>query len=225
MKNIINNGHRARLRKRFITSELNSFSEHEKLEFLLTFIIQRKDCKPIAKNLLKKFKTFSGVLDAETGELITIKGIGETSAILLKSIKAFAQEYLKSNIENKKKINSIKDVLDYLKLKFSGAQDENVCVMLLDTKNNFLSFNKISSGTIDESPVYIRKIIDLALKKNAKSIILVHNHPSGEVQPSSADKRITKKIKQALEIVELNFYDHIIVGYKNYFSFVENKEL
>ncbi len=220
-----NLGHRERLRQRFITSGLESFAEHEKIELLLTFAISRKDCKQIAKMLLNKFGSLAGVFDAGYEDLLQVDGVGHQSAVLIKLAKSLLQDYLKEIYLDKVKINSVRDAVNYLYLKFSGDKEESVNIILLDSKNNFISMERISSGTIDESPVYIRKVVKLAYNKNAKSIIMVHNHPSGEAEPSSADKEITKKIDEGLGLMELILYDHIIIGKDGYYSFREAREL
>jgi len=218
-------GHRQRLKDRFLSSGFQAFAPHEKLEFLLTFALPRRDCKKIAKLLLQNFKNFSGVLDADLNELIKIDGIGLHAALLIKSIKGFCEAYLEENIKEKQKITSLEDILHLLKIKLEGLKDEAVFAVYLDTKNNFLNIEKISSGTIDEAPMYLRKIVELAIKNNAKSVILVHNHPSGEPTPSRADKEITLKIKDGLLLLDIYLLDHVIIGQKNHYSFKANKIL
>ncbi len=212
-------GHRQRLRERFHKTGMQGFSDHEKVELLLTFAIPRKDCKPHAKRLLIRFETFSGVLDAPHAELITVEGIGRMAATMIKCVKALAEAYLQDGVQVKRRIMGPEDVVDYLRMALGGAREEAVYLLLLDTQNQLISIENVGQGTIDEAPIYIRNIVSLVLHKHAKHVILVHNHPSGDVRPSPSDKHVTRKLKEALALFDMALHDHIIVGAKSFYSF------
>ena len=215
-------GHRSRLKEKFIKSGLTGFHDYEILELLLTYAIPRRDVKPIAKELTEHFKDLQGIFDADLEELKNIKGLGEHSAILIKLLKEAAAVYLKERIENKNIIDSVKSVMEYCRYRLSGERDEVFLVLYLNAKNEIIKNEILQRGTIDQTVIYPRKVMEQALKHNACSLIFVHNHPSGDPAPSEADKELTKILTRALRTVDITVHDHLITGKNACFSAREN---
>ncbi|OED38218.1 hypothetical protein AB834_01050 [PVC group bacterium (ex Bugula neritina AB1)] len=215
-----NEGHRKRLYDRFDKVGFKGFSEHEKLEILLCLSIPRKDCKNLAKKLIEKFKTVLGVFYADRRDLESVMGLGQKTSRFLSIIKAVLAEGIKEDISLKQKFLDPDAVSAYLMMKQSKGRQETFKVLFLDTQYQLLGEEDISRGTIDEAPVYIRNIVELAIKYNAKAVILSHNHPSGQPTPSLSDKEVTLKIKKALSLLDIDILDHLIIGDHRYISFV-----
>ena len=215
-------GHRQRLRDKFLKSGIEGFHDYEVIELLLTYAIPRRDVKPIAKDLLKRFKTYNGVLDATVEELSSVEGVGENAAALLSLIKASGSYYLKENIMNRDFVTSPEDVISYLKTTLSGEKVEKFMAIFLSAKNEIIGVEVLHEGTIDQTRVYPRKAIEEAFKHNARSIIFVHNHPSGDPTPSPSDKILTKNLEVAANAVDIKVHDHIIIGRTSHFSGREN---
>jgi len=218
MKN--NEGHRERLRQRFLMSGLSGFQDYEILELLLTYVIVRKDCKEIAKELLKKYGDLYTLLQQSNTELRENKYITERIAIFFKVLFSIIEKQLYVKIHNEKiTISSNVQLLDYLKFSLLNREIEVFKVLFLNTQNELLKEEELFKGTIDRSTVYIRELIKKILNYNAKSVILVHNHPAGSLKPSQSDIILTKKIKEIFEGIEIRLLDHIIISEKGYFSF------
>jgi len=214
--------HRKRVRKKYLQNGIDGWHDYEVLEFLLFFAVSRKDTKPISKKLLKKFKTLGGVLDASIEELRNVKGIGENAASLMKFVREVSSLYLKGKIEGRAVFPSPGAVYDYLKVSMQGLRDEVFKVIYLDASNRFIESEIMSRGVVNKAAVYPRKIVENALKKNAVSVIISHNHPSGKLVPSNDDRRMTKMVSDALAVINIAVVDHVIVSSEGYFSFKEN---
>jgi len=224
--NELKKGHRSRLKNKYFEKGISSLFDYEILELLLSYSIIRKDCKPLAKQLLEKYKNLSGVLNSDSEEILKIKGLGKETSLFLRFIKDIHKIYIKeTKLEKQIYINSSKDLVDYLKLDLQNKQEEIFKVVFLDTQNKFIKEEELFRGTIDKSHIYPREIVKKILDCNAKSVIFVHNHPSGIAKPSTGDIDITKKMKSILENLDINVLDHIIIGKNDYFSFSENKIL
>lgn len=215
-------GHRKRLKKRFMSAGLDAFSDHEALELLLTYVIPRGDTKPMAWELVKRFKSFSRAVDAKPGELEEIKGLGPESAVFFSLIRAVMKRYFLETLKTKDIIKRPEDVARYCRASLEGEGDENFEVLFLTARNSLIAAERLSTGTIDRTAVYPRKIIETALKNRAAGLIFVHNHPSGEVSPSQEDERLTKELASAAHSVGITVHDHIIVGKGGHFSFRAN---
>ena len=211
-------GHRKRLRERFLKSGLEGFHDYETIELLLTYAIPRRDVKPLAKKLIARFGGLKGVFDAATAELASIEGVGKNAAILVNLIKAVSAEYLKEKAMKKDVIRSSKDVLDYLKVFLSGEKLEKFLAVYLNAKNEILSIETLQEGTIDQTAVYPRKAMERALRHNAKSVIFVHNHPSGDATPSKSDRELTRNLNSAAKTMDIIVHDHIIIGRNTHVS-------
>lgn len=216
------NGHRERLRAKFLASGFAGFHDYEQIELLLTFAISRKDVKPIAKELLSKFKSIHGILDAPLQELTQVDGLGEASAILLKVVKATCSEYLSSTIQGEKiTLSTPESVKDFARMKLGGNQNESFLVIFLDNQNNVIDSDILFSGTVNKTIIYPRNVIQAALTRNAVGIILVHNHPSGNLKASQHDIELTASMKKAADTLDIRLIDHLIVTQKETLSFVE----
>lgn len=214
-------GHRNRLRKRIAESGPESFLDHELLEIILTCVIPRKDTKEMAWELVRRFKNVSGVFEASREELLTIPGIGPKSAQILVLFRPACAAYLKNRLARRSVLNNPQLVADFCRLRLAGKSHEMVYVLYVNDRNQLLAEKTVSLGSINESPVYPRRVVEEALACHASGCILVHNHPSGDVTPSPEDRALTEKILQTTRTVDLRFLDHIIVGQEGHYSFRE----
>ncbi|MEK7287523.1 MAG: DNA repair protein RadC [Elusimicrobiota bacterium] len=214
--------HRKRLRKRLVESGPESFLDHEILEMILACVIPRKDTKERAWALIHKFKNLAGVFEASKEELLTVPEIGPQSAQLLTLLRPACAAYLKNRLVRRSVLDNPQLVADFCRLRLAGKNHEAVYVLYVNDKNRLLVEKTISLGSINESPVYPRRVVEEALACRASGFILVHNHPSGEVGPSTEDKALTQKILETARSVDLRFLDHIIVGQEGHYSFREN---
>lgn len=215
-------GHRKRLRDKFIRSGILGFHDYEIVELLLTLGTPRKDCKQQAKKAMRKFKTLRGVLEAPTEELQEIKGIGPHNVFGIKLFQEISERYLKERIIGKKiQLKSSKEVYDYLFQSMQKDKKEVFKVMFLDGKNRLVEVEDLFEGSLTSSVVYPREIMKQAIKYNAASLIFVHNHPSGDPDPSPSDKDITKELVFAGHLMQIKVLDHIIIGDNKYFSFAD----
>jgi len=216
-----NRGHRKRLKAKFETSGVAAFHEHEVLELLLTYAIPRRDVKPLAKALLKRFGTLRRILDAETQELQGVTGISGHTALLFRLVKELAALYLKQRAMEKKQVTCTTELLDFCRTALGGKKDEEFSVLYLDAQNRIIEFETIQKGIVNQAVVYPRQVLESALKKKASAIILAHNHPSGQVRPSDADIRLTRTIQEIARMLDIIVHDHIIIGEDRFFSFRE----
>jgi DNA repair protein RadC len=214
-----NQGHRKRLREKFLKSGLSGFHDYEIVELLLSLGTPRKDCKLPAKEAIKRFKTLRGVLEASAEELQQIDGIGAHSAFGIKLVQAVGSEFLKAKILDKPFYQSSQEVFDYLYHSMRGLKKEVFKVIFLNSQNQIIDTTDLFEGTINRSSVSSREVIEGAIKYNAASLIFVHNHPSGNPEPSSSDKELTRELVYAGRIMQLKVLDHIIIGDNRYFSF------
>src|SRR6185295_10855844 len=198
---------------------------YELLELLLTYAIPRVDVKPPAKALLKRFKTLGGVLDASQIELESIRGLGGSSAVLIRLVKEPQSSYLGEQIQRRDVLSSPEAVRDFARMKLAGLPHEAFMVIYLDVKNHVLDHEVLHEGTVDRAIVYPRRVLESAIKHNAVGLILSHNHPSGDPAPSQEDKHLTRSVTEAARTIEIRVLDHVTVGRNGYFSFQENRLL
>lgn len=213
-------GHRKRLRDRFLQSGLEGFLDYEIIELLLTLGQPRKDCKPMAKEAILKFKGLKGVLDASLYELRQIKGIGESNAFGLKLFQAVSERYAKEKITPKNLFNSPRLVFEFLQDKLAREKNEHFAILCLDTRNNLI-FHEVSVGTLNASLVHPREVFKKAIQANSAQVIVAHNHPSGDPTPSEEDIITTRRLVEAGKILGVAVTDHIIVSINNFVSFKE----
>jgi len=211
--------HRKRVKEKFRKHGLNGFHDYETLELLLSYAIPRRDVKPLAKELLEHFGDFQKVLDAPIEELTAFPGLGEHSATLLKVTKECSSFYLKKKALAKARICSSPELLNYCMMTMGPLKDEQFRVVFLNTQNEIIEIETLQEGTIDQSVVYPRKVMERALYHKAAALIFVHNHPGGNVKPSYADKEITNTLVTAAKSMDIEVYDHFIVGKDSFYSF------
>ncbi len=222
MNTISYEGHRKRLRERFRKAGLEGFHHYEVIELLLTYAIPRRDVKPIAKELLQRFGGIKGIFDASLEELTSISGMGEQSAILIKLLKEGATLYLKTCVEGKEILGSPQDVINFCRHALSGEKNEKFMVFYLTTKNELIDMEILIEGTINQTAVYPRRVVEGALRHNASALIFVHNHPSGDPTPSQMDKQLTRALEKAASSIDVSVHDHIIIGKNTHYSGREN---
>jgi len=197
------------------------FLDYEVIELLLTLGTPRKDCKQQAKEALMKFRSLRGVLEAPADELLKVKGIGQHNIFGLRLIQDVSRRFLKERMMSKPYCHSSKEVFDYLYHSLRDVKKEQFKVLFLDAKNHILEEKTVFEGTVDTSAVYPREIVKEALKCDASSLIFVHNHPSGDPEPSASDREITRELVFASAVMQLKVLDHIIIGNNCYFSFAD----
>ena len=215
----ISSGHRKRLREKFIKSGLAGFHDYEIVELLLTLGSPRKDCKSQAKEAIKKFKTLRGVLGASHEELQQIEGIGPHSAFGIKLVQEVAREFLREKIIDKPVYKSAQEIFDYLYHSMRDLKKEVFKVIYLNSQNQIIEVADLFEGTVDGSFIPPREVMEGAIKYNAVCLVFVHNHPSGDPEPSKYDKELTRDLVYAASIMRIRVVDHIIIGNNRYFSF------
>jgi len=218
-------GHRQRLRSRFLKGGAAGLQDYELLELLLTFAIPYSDVKPLAKSLIANFGSFTQVLDASPQDLMDFTGVREYSAVLINLVKACAEYYLKEEALKRSPINSLDALVAYCRTAMGGLKDEQFRVLFLNSQNEIMAEEIVQEGTVDQTVVYPRKVLELALKHKATALILVHNHPSGNLKPSAADRELTKALVKAAKTLNLTVHDHLIVSRQGYFSLAEHNML
>ncbi|MBQ4100857.1 MAG: RadC family protein [Oscillospiraceae bacterium] len=216
-------GHRKRLKQRFINEGIEQFQQHEVLELLLFFVIPRKDTNLIAHKLIDKFGDLAGVFDASYEELIKVEGVGQATAVFIKAIPAFSMAYLDTKHKEGIILNTIEKTGKYLLPKFIGKTNEVVYLICLDSKGKVLKSKTIIEGSVNASQVSIRIIAEEALSCGAVSVVLAHNHPSGLAIPSETDIKTTGEISKALKMLGIKLLDHIIVADNDYISLAISK--
>lgn len=212
-------GHRERLRKRFLETSGDGIPDYELLELLLFTAIPRRDVKPLAKELIKHFGSFSSVLAAEPKALMDINGVSENTVALLKAVYVAGHRLLREELEEKPVLSSWQSLLDYCHAAMAHENKEQFRILFLNKKNKLLKDEVQQTGTIDHTPVYPREVVKRALEIGATAIILVHNHPSGDPSPSNADIEMTKAIVEALKTIDVVVHDHIIISSSGHASF------
>ena len=215
----ISPGHRKRLREKFIKSGLAGFHDYEIVELLLTLGSPRKDCKSQAKEAIKRFKTLRGVLGTSLEELQQIEGIGPHSAFGIKLVQEVAREFLREKIIDKPVYKSAQEIFDYLYHSMRDLKKEVFKVIYLDSRNQIIDVAALFEGTVDGSFIPPREVMEAAIKYNAACLVFVHNHPSGDPEPSKYDKELTRDLVYAASIMRIRVLDHIIIGNNRYFSF------
>jgi len=212
-------GHRTRLRERFDQSGGAGLPDYELLELVLMRSIPRRDVKPLAKSLIARFGSFAEVLGARAERLVEIKGVGAETARDLQIVAAAGQRLAKGAISERRLLSSWKDVIDYCRSAMAFADREEFRILFLDKRNRLIADEVQGRGTVDHVPVYTREVVRRALELSATAMVLVHNHPSGDPTPSSADIRMTRDIAAIAKPLGVTLHDHIIVGRDGHASF------
>ncbi len=212
-------GHRKRLREKFIASGLVGFHDYEVVELLLSLGTPRRDCKPLAKEAIRRFRTLRGVLAASIEELQQIQGVGPHSAFGIKLVQEVAREFLKERLVDRPVYQSSREVFDYLYHSMRDLKKEVFKVIFLNAQHQIIGTDDLFQGTVDGSFVPPREVIASALQKNAVALIFAHNHPSGSIDPSKSDHQLTRDLVYAASIMQISVLDHLIIGDNQYYSF------
>lgn len=211
-------GHRARLRQRLVETGGEGMPDYELIEYLLSLVTPRKDTKPLAKELLKEFGGIGGLLAAGPEALMHVKGMGETSIAALKIVQATALRLLRNDLDERPVLSNWQAVLDYLHAEMAHHPIERVRVLHLNSRNMLIRDELVSEGTIAEAAVHVREIVKRAIHFGSAAIILVHNHPSGDPQPSRADIDLTRRTIEAAKQFDIAVHDHVVIGTKGHAS-------
>jgi DNA repair protein RadC len=212
-------GHRERLRTRFREAGPEALADYEMLELLLFRTIPRRDVKPLAKELLARFGSYAEVISAPPERLAEIDGLSESSITDFKIVLAAAQRLARGEIRRRPVLSSWSSVLDYCRAAMAFADKEQFRILFLDKRNQLIADEVQQVGTVDHTPVYPREVVKRALELSATAVILVHNHPSGDPTPSTADIQMTKSIIDVARPLGIALHDHIIVGKEGHASF------
>lgn len=236
-------GHRDRLRQRFERGGLQGFHDHEVVELVLTYVIPRRDVKPIARELLNRFgQNLADVFDAPRQTLLAIEGIGPAAALFLNLIPRLLERYQQDRWKHTRVLSSIRETVDFLSSILATERTEVFYVLALNSRNAMIAHEAlqetaaaphqliagetIQRGTVNRAAVFPRLVVEAALKHRATAVILAHNHPGGDAQPSSADRQLTRKLQRLLSELDITVHDHIIIaGPDRYYSFAERGEL
>ena len=206
-------GHRERARQRFLKVGGEALEDYELLELALHILLPRRDTKGLAKDLLHRFGSFSAVFSAPVARLAEVPGLGEVSRTNLKIIQAVAQRFARDSLNRELPLlSSWAQLLDYCRTTMAFEAIEQFRVLFLDKKNRLIADEVQQKGTVDHTPVYPREVMKRSLELNATALILVHNHPSGDPSPSTADVQMTKQIIDVARPLGVAVHDHIIIG-------------
>lgn len=217
-KSNIHKGHREKVKQRYYETGLNSMPDHNILELLLFFGIPQRDTNPLAHELIERFGSFSGVLEASKTDLQSVKGMTESAACLLTLFLPVYKRYINDLHKKKKKFTDAKDIADYLRPLYLDTNNERVYALCLDSEDRMVACRVVSDGDIDSSFCDIRKLASIVLEVKSKKVVLSHNHPNGSLVPSAADAKSTKTAMELLRLLKVQLVDHIIVTDKSYFS-------
>ncbi len=212
-------GHRDRLRGKLIQRGSGALDDYELLEKLLFAFIPRRDVKPIAKAMLSRFGSLSGIFAADTHELTKIVGVGATVAAYIRATREIGVRTTREEIAGRPIISSWTALLAYIRGQLQHETREQFRVLFLDRKNQLIADELMGQGTVDHAPVYPREIARRALEVSASALILVHNHPSGDPTPSRSDIDITREIIDALAPFDIRVHDHLIAAKHGVTSF------
>ena len=218
----IHDGHREKMRQRFLKGGLDAFADHEALELLLYYAIPRKDTNPIAHALMERYGSLSAVLAAPVEDLKKVEGVGESAAILLKLAPQLYRKAKMSDAEQETILSSVERVGAYLLERFAGEKNEVVYQLCLDRKGKLLACKKLGEGGVASADLDIRRLVENALLTGASSVVLAHNHPSGVALPSRDDYAATDRAKTALAVVGVALTDHIIVADGDFVSMADS---
>ncbi len=211
--------HRKRLRARFMEGGPSAMPDYEMLELVLFRAIPRQDVKPLAHRLLEKFGDFNRVISAPSHRLAEVQGVGDAVVQELKIVEAAAQRMARSRVIGRPVLSGWQALLDYCHTAMAHKETEQFRVLFLDRKNTLIADEEQAKGTVDHVPVYPREVVKRALELSASAIILVHNHPSGDPNPSPEDIAMTKDVENAAKALGLTLHDHLIIGKQAELSF------
>lgn len=214
----VHEGHRDRLKARFKDHGLDSFNDLNALELLLFYAIPRRDTNVLAHELLDRFGSLSGVFSAGIRELTEVPGIGENAAMLIRLVPQMMKKCRMSQVSDIRVFKGSRELGQFLLPRFMDERDEMVLIMCLDSRNALICCEVLNRGVVNAVDITVRRMIEIALKNKASSVVLAHNHPEGIAMPSREDEFFTKKARDALRIMDMELLDHIIVAGDKYFS-------
>ena len=223
-KTNIHSGHRERMREKYKTAGLDTFSSHEVLELLLFYANKRGDTNPVAHRLIERFGSLPAVLEAEYEDLKKIDGIGDTAATLITFMPQLFRRYTSEKTEKIKTVSNFQDLKNYLMPRFYGMNIERVALLCLDSQGRINNFVFASEGSLKLAQIDMRKIAQLALQNNAESIILAHNHPGGVASPSRSDIETTSVLVKSMGLINVHVADHVIISDEDVFSMASSEK-
>lgn len=224
MKDNVHEGHRGRLKERFLEQGIDSFEAHNILELLLFYSIPRRDTNEIAHDLLKSFGTLKGVFDADFNDLIKIDGIKENSATLIKLIPAIARAYATDKYSSNFIFDTAEKIGEFFLDKYVGEKNEIIYLLLLNNRYEMLDIVKLHEGSVNSALISPRKIIDLVVKYNASMIVLAHNHPDGNAYPSMDDIETTADLMSTFDSVDVRLLEHYVVSNNDYYTIIHSTD-
>ena len=214
----MHDGHRQRLKNRFLNEGLDNFEELQVLELLLFYCIPRQDTNPVAHRLLDHFGSLTQVLEATPEELKKVSGIGDAVATFLALVTSVGRYYCVNRASAVQILSNLEACGGYLTPRFYGRRNETVFLLCLDAKGKVLCCKEVGEGSVNSAAIPIRRIVEMALGANATSVVIAHNHPSGVAVPSNEDIQTTCRLAMALSAVEITLVDHIVVADDDYVS-------
>ena len=215
-------GHRKRMKQRFLRHGLSSFDDHTVLELLLFYAQPRKDTNPIAHRLMDTFGSLDAVFEASPEALMKVEGVGESAAVLIHLVPEAARRYRIAKEDPGRIISCAEDAGQYLVPRFLNCRGEAVYLLCLDAKHRLLDCRELGSGDPSSVLLSIRHIAELALMQNASAVILAHNHPNGLAIPSQEDRTASIRVRDALAALNITLLDHIIVADEDFVSMAES---
>ena len=223
-KKNIHKAHRQRVRERYLSEGITSMADHNILELLLFYAIPVKDTNVVAHALIEKFNNLNGVLDAPVEELRKIEGIGENAAVFLKLLRDVSLLYSFRKHQMVLETSPMATLEDFVKLQYKNETKEKVYILCLDSQGRVQQCVKVCDGSPDIAVADTKAMVETIVRFNAKNVILTHNHPNGFAAPSAADIKATKALKTVLDVLEINFADHIIFADGDTFSMAESNK-
>lgn len=211
-------GHRSRLKQR-LKKDSRALADYEILELLLSYANPRRDAKPLAKALIARFGTLRGVYQARMSELSSVDGFGEGLEAFWTLWREFLARLGEQDVAERVLVDDAAVVADLARERLGHLASEEFWVLLLDGANKVLGWERVSQGTVDQTPVYPREVLALALTRQAAGLIMVHNHPGGDPKPSQTDREITRQVALAAHGLGVKVLDHVIVAGRSFFSF------
>ncbi len=225
MEKGLHDGHRDRVRDKFLASGFNkSTPEHEILELVLFYSVPRRDTNELAHTLVSTFGSLAGVFNASADELMKVKGVTKNTAVLIKLFTAVAREYNDSMRSHSSKFSSVEEIGTYILGRYAGVTEEVVTILSLSGTGKAISFDEVLRGDISSVGLSTRKIIEILIKTRATAVVIAHNHPSGLALPSAADLTATKTVKEALSHIGVQLIDHIIVADNDFVSLAQSEQ-
>ncbi len=218
----LHEGHRNRLKNRFLENGLDKFEPHNILELLLFYSIPRKDTNDVAHELIKKFGSLSAVFDANVEDLIKVNYITENSATLIKLIPALSRAYLVDKTSHTKQFSNVEYIKEFLLSIYHGEKKENVYILFLNNSFDLLGYEKIHEGSVNSSTVDVRKVLEFVFKFNASMIIVAHNHPNGSICPSMEDIQTTGQLMSIFAPFNIPVAEHFVVNEVDCYPIIHN---